>query len=86
MAEAANWYERHGGLGERFESAFWSSVEQLEKTGEIHRIVYAGFRRILLRPFPYVLYYRFHGPVLVVALVIHGARDPEQVMEFLRRR
>jgi plasmid stabilization system protein ParE len=88
VAEAAKWYDRNGyvGLGDRFESAFYSSVQRLRETGEAHRTVYADFRRIFLRPFPYALYYRYHGGLLVVALVIHAARDPERVRRLLRGR
>jgi hypothetical protein len=88
VAEAADWYDHNGyvGLGGRFESAFYSAIERLPQIGEAHRIAYADFRRILLRPFPYALYYRYHGQLLVVALVIHAARDPARVQRFLRRR
>jgi hypothetical protein len=39
-----------------------------------------------MRPFPYVIYYRYHGELLVVSLVIHAARDPERVRALLRER
>ena len=88
VANAANWYDQEGyvGLGERFERAFYSHVEHLQDSGEIYRTVYSEFRRIFLRPFPYALYYRYHGLLLVVSLVIHTARDPKRVRALLRER
>jgi hypothetical protein len=47
-------------------------VEYLQEHGEIHRVVYSDFRRVLLRPFPYALYYSYHDELMVVTLVIHG--------------
>jgi hypothetical protein len=60
VAAAARWYDKEGysGLGGRFVATFESYVSHLQQEGEIHRVVYAKFRRILLRPFPYALYYR----------------------------
>jgi plasmid stabilization system protein ParE len=88
VAEAARWYDEEGylGLGDRFVATFHSCVGLLQERGEIPRIVYSGFRRVLLRPFPYALYYRYRGDLMVVTLVIHGARDPRHVRSLLRKR
>ena len=88
VADAANWYDQEGyvGLGDRFERTFYSYVEHLQEKGQIYRTVYSGFRRTFLIPFPYALYYRYHGDLLVVSLVIHAARDPERVRALLHQR
>jgi hypothetical protein len=88
VAEAANWYDQEGylGLGDRFESTFYAYVEHLQEKGQIYRSVYSGFRRIFLKPFPYALYYRYYGELLVISLVIHAARDPNRVRRLLRER
>jgi hypothetical protein len=88
VAEAANYYDIHGylGLGERFESVFYSSLSTLQLTVDAHRVVYDEFRRVLLKPFPCLRYYRVHNSVCVVALVIHAARDPERIRRFLQKR
>ncbi len=88
VAEAANWYDQEGyaGLGDRFEGTFFAYVVHLLENGQIYRTVYSDFRRVFLRPFPYALYYRYHGELLVVTLVIHAARDPERVRRLLRAR
>ena len=88
VAEAANWYEQEGylGLGDRFESTFYAYVVHLQEKGQIYRAVYCDFHRIFLRPFPYALYYRYHGELLIVSLVVHAARDPELARRLLRER
>ena len=88
MAEAARWYDDEGylGLGDRFIGTFYSCVAHLQERGEIYRPVYSDFRRLLLRPFPYALYYRYHSEALVISLVIHGARSPRRVRSLLRNR
>jgi ParE toxin of type II toxin-antitoxin system, parDE len=88
VAAAARWYDEEGylGLGDRFVATFHSCVGHLLEEGEIHRVVYSGFRRVLLRPFPYALYYKYHGELMVVSLVIHGARNPRQTRSVLRTR
>jgi len=88
ITQAADWYDKEGfpGLGDRFLETFYASIAHLQKTGEIHRTVYSGFRRIFLRPFSYALYYRYHGELLIIALVIHVARDPERMRALLRAR
>lgn len=88
VAAAADWYDHEGyvGLGDRFVATFESYASHLQENGEIYRIVYSEFRRILLRPFPYALYYRYHGEFLTVVLVVHGARNPKLVHSLLRNR
>ncbi len=88
ISEAAGWYDQQGyiGLGDRFVATFYSCVSHLRQSGEIYRTVYSEFRRVLLRPFPYALYYRDYADVLVVSLVIHAARNPKRVRALLRER
>lgn len=87
-AEAARWYDEEGyeGLGARFLSVFYSYLLHIQQHGTAYRVVYDDFRRALLKPFPYALYYRYHRDWLVVSLVIHTARSPELQRQLLRKR
>lgn len=87
-SEAARRYDEEGyeGLGERFLSVFYAYVFHLQRHGKAHKVVYQSFRRVLLNPFPYALYYRYHREWLVISLVIHTARNPGLVRKFLRQR
>ena len=48
--------------------------------------VYQEFRRVLLKRFPYALYFRIAGQTVVAFMVIHGARNPKLIKTFLRKR
>ena len=87
-AQAARWYDEAGyvGLGERFLAVFYSILPHIQQQGKIYRPVHADFRRILLNPFPYAVYYRYHGDWVVVSLVIHAARNPRLLRKLLRER
>ena len=88
VSEAATWYDEEGyaGLGDRFIATYYAYLSHLQRSGEIYRMVYSEFRRVLLRPFPYALYYRYHGDLVVISLVIHAARSPRRVRALLRQR
>jgi hypothetical protein len=88
VAHAAQWYDEAGGqgLGDRFVACFYAYLPQIERQGEIHKKVYKGFRRVLLKPFPYALYHRYQSGQLIVSLVIHTARKPSLVRRRLRER
>lgn len=87
-AEAARWYDDEGyeGLGDRFLTVFYSYLQHVQEWGESHRTVYNDFRRILLYPFPYALYYRYHDNWVVISLVIHTARSPRLLRRLLNER
>ena len=87
-AQAAQWYDEEGyvGLGDRFLEVFYSILPHIQHQGEIYRLVYEDFRRILLNPFPYAVYYRYHGDWVVVSLLIHAARNPRLLRKLLRER
>ena len=87
-AQAARWYDEEGyvGLGDRFVAAFYAWLPHLQQHGMIYRPVYMGFRRVLLSPFPYAVYYRHHDDWVVISLVIHAARSPRLMRKLLRER
>jgi hypothetical protein len=87
-ANAADWYdeEGHAGLGNRFLAIFDAALPLIQDHGEVYRPVYQDFRRMLLPPFPYAVYYRYFEDWVVISLVIHAARSPRLVRKLLRRR
>jgi plasmid stabilization system protein ParE len=44
---------------------------------EAHAKVYHDVRRVLVRRFPYSIYYRFRADRIVVLAVFHNKRDPK---------
>jgi hypothetical protein len=86
-ADAFLWYEaRATGLGHEFLRAFYAAVAHVERSPMLSRPVYSDFRRVLLRRFPYKLYYRIEEERVVFYLLFHGARHPGTPRRELRKR
>ena len=87
-AQAARWYDEEGyaGLGDRFVAVLYAWLPHIQQHALIYRPVYMGFRRIMLSPFPYAVYYRHHDDCVVISLVIHAARSPRLMRKRLRER
>lgn len=88
IAEAAEWYDGDGyrGLGDRFVATFYSLLTEIQKNGEIYRKVYLDFRKVLIRPFPYSVFYRLQEETWLVTLVINAARHPILTRRILQNR
>lgn len=88
IAEAADWYDKNGckGLGERFIQTFYSRLNHIQSDGEMYRAVYLDFRKILIQPFPYTLFFRLYEDTWVISLVTHAARSPEWMKSRLQKR
>lgn len=88
LADAAAWYDRegHAGLGNRFINTFYASLAKIVRIGDSSRMVYRDFRKIVIRPFPYSVYFRLHEERWIVTLVIHSARRPGLVSSILQER
>ena len=87
VRDACAWYEGEvEGVGQRFQEAFFRAVEAAAENPEIFFKAYGEFRRVLLKRFPYALYFRVHRDTVVFVLLFHGARQPEKLRERLRQR
>jgi toxin ParE1/3/4 len=79
VAETAAWYEaQQQGLGREFLRAFRAATDPLRRNPFLYQIVFEEMRRVLLRRFPYAVFYEVHGSDVVVLGCLHGARDPEE--------
>jgi hypothetical protein len=87
-AESAEWYDTIEGkeLGDRFISTFYSYWSQIQRDDEAPRLIYKQFRRVLIEPFPYALYYKVMSNRIVLALLWHTARRPRHLRELLQAR
>jgi hypothetical protein len=88
IAEAAAWYDEDGyaGLGDRFIATFYSFLSLIGESGSIYRTAYSDFRKVIIQPFPYFVYYRLHEDTWIITLVIHAARRPSLAKKILRKR
>jgi plasmid stabilization system protein ParE len=76
--EATTWYEKQRkGLGPEFLDEFWKGLERIQENPYLYSVVYRNTRRVLVRRFPFAIYYRIEHNSLIVVAVNHGSRDPQ---------
>jgi plasmid stabilization system protein ParE len=76
LEKARDWYDEHQtGLGMAFLDDVDLAIAQFNDAPlalpEYHR----GFRRVLLRKFPYKIFDRVHDDAIVVFRILHARRD-----------
>lgn len=77
--EAFLWYEgRRQGLGHEFLAAAQRLIDSVAQHPLRYPVVRRDTRRALLRRFPYAVYYRVYGEVVVVVACMHGRRSPRR--------
>ncbi|MBX9611679.1 MAG: type II toxin-antitoxin system RelE/ParE family toxin [Burkholderiales bacterium] len=78
IAEAFDWYEEKSyGLGGDFLRAVAAAAERLARDPEAFPRTSAGFRRVLLRRFPYALHFQvLIGQTVSVLACLHHRRNP----------
>jgi hypothetical protein len=81
-------YERcsPGRGGERFADAFDAVVQQLEEGVITHRQCFGAFHRVILRGYPYILYYRVRQERAAVVGLLYARMSPETIETLLRAR
>lgn len=77
FAEAAAWYERQAGLGERYVERVQDTLDRIGQAPELHAPLYQDFRRARVRKFPYGVFYRIRVDRIEVIAVLHDKRDPK---------
>src|SRR5437867_2306503 len=77
MAEAKTWYEaqRHG-LGAEFVLCVEEAIDRIRNIPRGGTEVAPGVRRVVVRRFPYSVFYRVDPDQIGVLAVYHGRRDP----------
>jgi toxin ParE1/3/4 len=81
IAETVRDYEaKVPGLGRRF----WRELRRCligVRDNPLHwRAISPKFRRAVMRPFPYLVFYRVTGNEVRILHVLHGARDYERML------
>jgi toxin ParE1/3/4 len=77
VAEARAWYEdRREGLGEEFVLCVEAGLEHIRRAPMASREVQSGVRRVVVRRFPYGIFYRVDPDQIAVLAVYHTSRDP----------
>jgi plasmid stabilization system protein ParE len=77
--EAFLWYEgQRPGLGHEFLVAAQRLIDAVAQHPLRYPVIRRNTRRALLRRFPYALYFRVYGEVVVVVACMHGRRNPRR--------
>lgn len=86
--DAAAWHSRVGGreLSRRFVAAFRSQLPEIASLAGTHRLIYNQFSRVFAKPFPYAIYFRIKDDWVVVTLLWHTAKNPEDLKITLTER
>jgi toxin ParE1/3/4 len=81
LDEARQWYElQRAGLGDKFVDDIRKAVLALESDADSRSEYYRGFRRVLIRRFPYKLFYRIEDDRVVIFRILHSSRDHRQTL------
>ncbi len=77
LADAKVWYERRrAGLGARFVLCVEAALDHIRRAPEASTEVAPGVRRVVVRNFPYGVFYRIDPDQIAVIAVYHSKRDP----------
>jgi toxin ParE1/3/4 len=86
LAAIEDWYDtQRRGLGDEFRQAVDEAIARIAESPLAYPERYRGTRRILLRRYPYVLWYRPSQSLVIVLACVHGKRDPREIRSRLRR-
>jgi plasmid stabilization system protein ParE len=78
ITAAFDWYlERSPAAAGRFLEALDAAIRLIEGAPERQPIIRGRLRRVLLRRFPYGVYYKLYPSTISVVGVIHGHRHPD---------
>jgi plasmid stabilization system protein ParE len=78
LQDGYRFYERQSpGAGDYFIDSLFSDIDSLALNGGIHPIYKPPFHRMLSKRFPYAIFYRMDGPLVIVYAVLDSRRDPK---------
>lgn len=87
LAEAYEWYEGQvPGLGDRFLEEYSAVLRFVRHSAETPRKVFEDFRRVLIKTFPFAVWYETDAKTAVILLVFDCRRDPQRLKRILGSR
>ena len=76
LVKTRDWYERQRvGLGEEWINEVAATLRDLGHNPELPRLYYLNFRRVIVRRFPYKLFYQVIGHRVIIFRVVHAKQD-----------
>lgn len=87
LINAYLWYEEKSkGLGEEFLRVFYANVSEIAYSPFIYVRIYKIFRRLLLKRFPFAVYFTVIKNKVIVYGLFHCARNPNTIEETIQKR
>ncbi|MCK4843298.1 MAG: type II toxin-antitoxin system RelE/ParE family toxin [Methylococcales bacterium] len=72
-----NWYQNQAeGLGDDFLSELETAYQTIIQLPDTWPMFQKGFRRFLLRKFPFSIIYRLNGKTIFIVAIMHNSRKP----------
>lgn len=79
IVAAYNWYEdQQPGLGEQFRAELSVAFALVQQFSEAGPAVHRDLRRLLVRRFPYAIYYRLTDADVIIRGCLHLHSDPSR--------
>ncbi|MFH1522031.1 MAG: type II toxin-antitoxin system RelE/ParE family toxin [archaeon] len=76
---AFKWYEKQKRrLGFEFLDCVEASLNNIHNFPEMHRVLYACFRRCIIKRFPFSIFYTIEGNEIVIHSVFDNRQNPEK--------
>jgi plasmid stabilization system protein ParE len=72
--------------GQRFRAAFDRAEQEIEDGLITRRLVFDFYHRVILKPFPYILYYRLEGSKAVIVGLLYARLHPQEIEAALKSR
>ncbi len=86
LRTASRWYEQQRtGLSAAFQGAIGAALAHIQRSPRAFREIVAPFRRTIVKRYPYDIYYEFDDSRVLVVLIFHTARNPDEVLRRLGR-
>lgn len=83
LDEAISWYEaEQNGLGEQFFNSFVKAKDKIKKNPHRYPNIIPKVKRVLLKKFPYKLFYTYTENTVIILGVTHAKRSNA----YLRKR
>ena len=79
VAEAYSWYESQApGLGMDFIRCLEVAILSIERHPRIYPVVHENYRRMLIRRFPYAIFFEHDPGQIVIYSISHCSQDPQK--------
>lgn len=86
LIDGYRFYAAQGeGIGDYFLDSLYSDIDSLALTAGVHQTHFGGYHRMLSKRFPFAVYYRLEGDIVLVFAVLDCRRKPAWVRKRLER-